>query len=102
MEKENFEAIPSRDGLSHDTTNGLDVPKIHDLNIEDMYFVTTYQMHKELEGVGHRQPSPNIIVSLPFKCMVKLFYTLASHIFLEFFIQVATHSNNPTIVFAHA
>jgi hypothetical protein len=40
LEKENFEAIPSRNGLSHETLNKLDIPKIHDLCTKEMYFAT--------------------------------------------------------------
>jgi hypothetical protein len=97
LEKANFEIIPSRVGLGHNTFNGLDVPKIHDLHIEEMYFVTSNQMHKELKGVRHRQPSPNIIILaiwMPSKIIVDLSISNLP--------KTTTHLNNITIVFTHA
>ncbi|CAM6035116.1 unnamed protein product [Sphagnum compactum] len=49
LERENFELTPSRDGLTHNTPHGLDVPKVHNLHIEEISSATLDQLQKESE-----------------------------------------------------
>ncbi len=62
LERENFELTSSRDGLTHNTPHGLDVPKVHDLHIEEISSATLDQVQKESEGVGHDQQSPSATI----------------------------------------